>query len=148
MWSRGHPKEWNLIGTLSPCRTCRNPLWGGGFKISGRPDLNRGPPAPKAGALPSCATPRVSSESTCRQSGFTSRGVASDAAMAEIEPLRALRYDPAKTGGLQDVVAPPYDVIDDEQRAALEARSPYNIVRVDLPRGGEDRYELAAREFA
>jgi uncharacterized protein (DUF1015 family) len=68
--------------------------------------------------------------------------------MAEIEPLRALRYDPAKTGGLQDVVAPPYDVIDDEQRAALEARSPYNIVRVDLPRGGEDRYELAAREFA
>ena len=25
---------------------------------SGRPDLNRGPPAPKAGALPSCATPR------------------------------------------------------------------------------------------
>ena len=25
---------------------------------SGCPDLNRGPPAPKAGALPSCATPR------------------------------------------------------------------------------------------
>ena len=25
---------------------------------SGRPDSNRGPPAPKAGALPSCATPR------------------------------------------------------------------------------------------
>ena len=68
--------------------------------------------------------------------------------MAEIEPLRALRYDPARTGGLQDVVAPPYDVIDDEQRAALEERSPYNIVRVDLPRGGEDRYELAAAEFA
>jgi uncharacterized protein (DUF1015 family) len=68
--------------------------------------------------------------------------------MAEIEPLRALHYDPARTGGLQDVVAPPYDVIDDEQRAALEARSPYNVVRVDLPQGGEDRYELAAREFA
>src|SRR5277367_1999214 len=25
---------------------------------SGRPDSNRGPPAPKAGALPGCATPR------------------------------------------------------------------------------------------
>jgi hypothetical protein len=25
---------------------------------SGRADLNRGPPAPKAGALPGCATPR------------------------------------------------------------------------------------------
>src|SRR5579883_1473126 len=29
-----------------------------GWEWSGRPDLNRGPPAPKAGALPGCATPR------------------------------------------------------------------------------------------
>lgn len=69
-------------------------------------------------------------------------------AMAEIQPLRALRYDPAATGGLQDVVAPPYDVIDEEQRAALEQRSPYNVVHVDLPRGGEDRYERAAERLA
>jgi uncharacterized protein (DUF1015 family) len=64
--------------------------------------------------------------------------------MAEIQPIRALRYDPARTGGLQPVVAPPYDVIDEEQRSALEARSPYNVVHIDLPRGGEDRYERAA----
>ncbi len=67
--------------------------------------------------------------------------------MAEIEPFRALHYDPAVTGGLQNVVAPPYDVIDDEQRLALEARSPYNVVRIDLPRGGEDRYQLAADQL-
>jgi uncharacterized protein (DUF1015 family) len=64
--------------------------------------------------------------------------------MAEIQPIRALRYDPDRTGGLQDVVAPPYDVIDEEQRAALEERSPYNVVRIDLPRGGEARYDRAA----
>ena len=64
--------------------------------------------------------------------------------MAEIQPIRALRYDRDRTGGLQDVVAPPYDVIDDAQRAALEARSLYNVVRIDLPRGGEDRYDRAA----
>jgi uncharacterized protein (DUF1015 family) len=64
--------------------------------------------------------------------------------MADIQPLRALRYDLEQTGGLQDVVAPPYDVIDAEQRAQLEARSPYNIVRVDLPEGGEDRYDRSA----
>ena len=29
---------------------------------SGRPDLNRRPPAPKAGALPGCATPRLGYE--------------------------------------------------------------------------------------
>jgi uncharacterized protein (DUF1015 family) len=68
--------------------------------------------------------------------------------MASIEPIRALRYDPDLTSGLQDVVAPPYDVIDAEQRAELEARSPYNIVRIDLPEGGEDRYEQAAALLA
>jgi uncharacterized protein (DUF1015 family) len=67
--------------------------------------------------------------------------------MAEIQPLRALHYNLQKTGGLQDVVAPPYDVIDAEQRAELERRSPYNVVRVDLP-VGEDPYEQAARELA
>ena len=64
--------------------------------------------------------------------------------MAEIEPLSALHYDPSVTGGLQDVVAPPYDVIDDEQRAGLLARSPHNVVEIDLPEGGDDRYEHAA----
>src|SRR5579884_2978906 len=55
--------------------------------------------------------------------------------MAEIQPLRALHYDLDRTGGLQPVIAPPYDVIDAEQRAALAARSPYNVVHVDLPEG-------------
>jgi uncharacterized protein (DUF1015 family) len=68
--------------------------------------------------------------------------------MAEIQPIRALRYDLDRTGGLQDVVAPPYDVIDDAQRAALEARSAYNVVRIDLPQGGEDRYDRAAELLA
>ncbi len=31
---------------------------GGTYDQSGRPDLNRGPPAPKAGAIPGYATPR------------------------------------------------------------------------------------------
>jgi uncharacterized protein (DUF1015 family) len=64
--------------------------------------------------------------------------------VAQIEPLRALHYDLEKTGGLQDVVAPPYDVIDADQRAELEARSPYNVVRVDLPQG-DDPYQEAAK---
>jgi uncharacterized protein (DUF1015 family) len=73
--------------------------------------------------------------------------VASAAGMAEIEPLRALHYNLEKTGGLQDVIAPPYDVIDSRQRAELEAKSPYNVVRVDLP-SGHDPYENAAAQLA
>jgi uncharacterized protein (DUF1015 family) len=64
--------------------------------------------------------------------------------MAEIQPLRALHYQLEKTGGLQPVVAPPYDVIDPRQRAELAARSPYNVVHIDLPDGNGDRYEHAA----
>jgi uncharacterized protein (DUF1015 family) len=64
--------------------------------------------------------------------------------MAEIQPLRALHYDTAVVGSLADVTAPPYDVIDAEQRAALLARSPHNIVAIDLPRGEPDPYAAAA----
>jgi len=69
--------------------------------------------------------------------------------MADVQPLRALHYDPAVAGRLADVVSPPYDVIDESQRAELLARSPYNVVAVDLPRSddGEDRYASAGERF-
>lgn len=67
--------------------------------------------------------------------------------MADVQPLRALHYDPAVVGPLEDVVAPPYDVIDDDQRAALIARSPFNVVAIDLPRGEPDPYATAGELF-
>jgi uncharacterized protein (DUF1015 family) len=67
--------------------------------------------------------------------------------MAEIEPLQALHYNLARTGGLQPVIAPPYDVIDAEERQELVSRSPYNVVTIDLPQG-EDPYQQAAAQFA
>jgi len=70
--------------------------------------------------------------------------------MADVQPLRALHYDLAAVGDIGDVVAPPYDVIDDSQRAALLARSPFNVVAVDLPKAGEgsdDPYKAAAELF-
>jgi uncharacterized protein (DUF1015 family) len=67
--------------------------------------------------------------------------------MADVEPLRALHYALDRTGGLQEVIAPPYDVIGAEDRVELEARSPYNAVRIDLP-VGEDPYERAAEQLA
>jgi uncharacterized protein (DUF1015 family) len=70
--------------------------------------------------------------------------------MADVQPLRALHYDPAVAGPLSDVTAPPYDVIDASQRAALLARSPFNVVAVDLPQpepGGADPYATAGQLF-
>lgn len=69
--------------------------------------------------------------------------------MADVQPLRALHYNPSVVGPLADVVAPPYDVIDASQRATLIARSPYNVVAIDLPQGEPDTLDpyQAAREL-
>jgi uncharacterized protein (DUF1015 family) len=68
--------------------------------------------------------------------------------MAEIRPLRAVHYAPGVE--LDAVVAPPYDVIDAEQRAALLARAPHNVVEIDLPEApdGGDPYAHAAETYA
>src|SRR3954468_2392513 len=68
--------------------------------------------------------------------------------MADVQPFRALHYDLGAVGGLQPVAAPPYDVIDDDQRAALVARSPHNVVEIDLPRSDGDPYAHAAELFS
>jgi uncharacterized protein (DUF1015 family) len=67
--------------------------------------------------------------------------------MADVQPLRTIRYEPSVAGPLEDVIAPPYDVIDEALRAELLARSSRNVVEIDLPeppRDGGDRYEHAA----
>ena len=64
--------------------------------------------------------------------------------MADVQPLRSLRYDLGTVGSLEHVIAPPYDVIDAAMRAELAARSPYNVVEIDLP----PSYEQAASTMA
>lgn len=65
--------------------------------------------------------------------------------MADLTPLRALHYDLGVAGPLGDLIAPPYDVIDAEQRKELCGRSKYNVVAVDLPKAEPDPYEHAAK---
>ena len=68
--------------------------------------------------------------------------------MPDVRAFRGVRYDVAQVGALSDVVAPPYDVIDADQRRALLAQSPYNVVAIDLPQGGDDPYAESARLLA
>jgi uncharacterized protein (DUF1015 family) len=71
--------------------------------------------------------------------------------MPRFEPFCGLRYDAARVD-LSMVIAPPYDVIDPDERAQLAERHSANSVRVELPepdpRSGLDRYENAARLLA
>ena len=61
--------------------------------------------------------------------------------MADVRSFPGLRYNPAEVGDLGRVVAPPYDVIRDEELDEFRARSPFNVVRLTRP--GDD-YEAAA----
>jgi uncharacterized protein (DUF1015 family) len=67
--------------------------------------------------------------------------------MPVVAPFRALSYSPRLRPILDRLVAPPYDVLTEEQRARFLARHDNNIVHVDLPRSsaGDDSYAGAAR---
>lgn len=71
--------------------------------------------------------------------------------MADVQPFRGVHYDWTRLDDPADVVAPPYDVIDDREQAALYARHPANVIRLilnDKPATGADnRYDDAARHF-
>ena len=59
-------------------------------------------------------------------------------------PFPALRYCAPE---IDDLVAPPYDVLSDADLDRLGAASPFNVTHVDVPResDGPDRYEHAGR---
>jgi len=57
--------------------------------------------------------------------------------VAEVRPFAALRYDVERAGPLETLVAPPYDVLSESERAAYLERSPYNVVHLTLPESDE-----------
>ena len=67
--------------------------------------------------------------------------------MAEIAPLRALRYAD-QSEPLGDLLCPPYDVTSDAERDRLYVLSPHNFVRVEHPKPGGDPYARAAADLA
>lgn len=70
----------------------------------------------------------------------------------EVKPLDAIVYNQEKVN-MADVIAPPYDVILDDYRDELEARSQYNIVKLILANNSTDlsdennRYNEAFRNY-
>lgn len=61
--------------------------------------------------------------------------------MADVQPFRAVRYSGA-AGPLADLVAPPYDAVDEDERARLLVRSPYNVAHLTLPESIEGAARL------
>lgn len=73
--------------------------------------------------------------------------------MATIRPFEGLRYTEA-AGPLNDLVAPPYDVLSQQERDEYAAKNAHNVVHLTLPEGKEDdrskfvKYARSAAELA
>lgn len=72
--------------------------------------------------------------------------------MVDVKPLNAIVYNQDKVN-MNDVIAPPYDVILDDYREELYKRSDYNVVKLILAKGSKDlsdpnnRYDEAKKNF-
>ena len=70
--------------------------------------------------------------------------------MPDVRPFRAWRYDTAVAGPLDDLICPPYDVIDPAAAGRLLAGSRHNVIHLELGSGAADpaapdnRYTRAA----
>ena len=63
--------------------------------------------------------------------------------MAEIKAFRGMRYNTEKAGEISQLCCPPYDIISEEQRLGYISENEYNIIRLELPKEGENPYQTA-----
>ena len=63
--------------------------------------------------------------------------------MAEIKPFKGMRYNTRLAGKIDQLCCPPYDIISEEERLEYIAENEYNVIRLELPREGEDVYKNA-----
>ncbi|WP_303311560.1 DUF1015 domain-containing protein [Hymenobacter sp. BT730] len=64
--------------------------------------------------------------------------------MAEIQPVRGWRYNPALSAAIDDYVSPLFDVVSPKQREALY-RNPLNSIHLSVPRGDDAAGAALAR---
>lgn len=62
--------------------------------------------------------------------------------MAIVKPFHGLRFTES-AGVIDGLVCPPYDIISEEERKAFLTTNPHNVIRLELPREGEDVYAAA-----
>src|SRR5579872_6310092 len=74
--------------------------------------------------------------------------------MADVRPLRGIRYNQEIVSDLARVITPPFDVISPEAQERYYERDPYNVIRLELGREFasdttlDNRYTRSAAAFA
>jgi uncharacterized protein (DUF1015 family) len=62
--------------------------------------------------------------------------------VVRLKPFRAVRFDPERAGPLENLVAPPHDVITPKLLDRLLAASPHNVIRLSRPDDPAEAGEL------
>lgn len=62
--------------------------------------------------------------------------------MAIMKPFKGLRFT-EKAGSINELVCPPYDIISEKQRKDFLNNNEHNVIRLELPREGEEIYKKA-----
>lgn len=68
--------------------------------------------------------------------------------LADIKPFKGILFNKGIIGDMETVVAPPYDVISDEEQKRLLKENKFNVVRLILPQGSlASKYARASEAF-
>ena len=66
--------------------------------------------------------------------------------VAEIKAFKAVRYQ-EKAGNIKELTCPPYDIISEEERKVYLSTNSNNVIRLELPKEGEDVYKTAGEYY-
>ena len=63
--------------------------------------------------------------------------------MAYVGALKGVRFNPDKVGNLDDVVTPPYDLINEAAVQSFLAKNPHSMIQLDITKtpGGSNENE-------
>ena len=64
--------------------------------------------------------------------------------MAQISAFKGLRFNTEAAGNIKSLCCPPYDIISEEQRLEFLKNNECNIIRLELPKDGENPYAVAS----
>ncbi len=62
--------------------------------------------------------------------------------MAIVKPFKGLRFQES-AGPIKELVCPPYDIISEDQRKSFLETNEHNVIRLELPKEGDNIYEKA-----
>lgn len=66
--------------------------------------------------------------------------------MVRIQPFKAIFYNTSKAGAIENLIAPPYDVLDSTKANKLAQKSPFNVIHITFSLSADSNFYSSAKE--